>query len=82
MGTKGAEVIILSDDDEEEKDTPCGESSIYIVEPEDEMNPGDPPTETPLPVSVCVSVVLSSTSISPVFQALFHLPALWKKTWW
>lgn len=45
MGTTAndAEVIVLSDDDDEapENDTPCGESSVYIVEPEDSKDTGN-----------------------------------------
>lgn len=43
MGTTAndAEVIVLSDDDAPENDTPCGESSVYIVEPEDSKETGN-----------------------------------------
>lgn len=48
MGTTAndAEVIVLSDDDDDddeapENDTPCGESSVYIVEAEDSKETGN-----------------------------------------
>lgn len=57
---KDAEIIILSDDEDEasENDTSCTESSLYIVEPDNMSMPGNAWTSFWPPVGArCVGMV-------------------------
>lgn len=63
MGTSAdnVDIIILSDDEDEasEDDTPCTESSVYVVEPETKTEPGQ--------IGIC-----SGRSPVPVVSLLCH----------